>query len=189
MRRFHSKRAKRPVRWFANPQTFMDKDDVIGPVTGSINPFFRILAMHTRETSTAGPDLVERMQRQTIMAIRGTLIVAPSAVDTECIARLGIRVAQLDENGVPNLLSPALPQDANVDWMWLEHLFVPSKVGQATNYYSAMHIPIHIKTRRVLKDQEALILQADMAVAFPDEDFNGSYFLYSYLRTLVADAA
>lgn len=186
-RRFSSHSKKRAVRWFASEQTFMKRGTDYTIQTNALTPVTAILAMHARQTP-ATPELVELVERDTVERIRGDIVIYGD-IDTACVAGLGIRVQDLLPNGTVQGYSPMDPQEGADSWMWLWHGLVAPQNAPATQFQSVTsHIDVDIKSRRVLRENQALVLHMWGDVVFPDED-TAAYHIHPYLRTLVSKPA
>jgi len=183
-RRFRSFRKKPVVRWFATRESYISPGSVGYTVTtagGAIST--ALLAMHKRN-SPATADLIEANQRHTIVAVRGDIVIAPD-VDTALILSCGIKVCELDGFGSPLPMNPASVEEATEPWMWLGHKHVP-KYDSPNGPCTIPGWEIHIKSKRVMKDNEALALFMSVQPALENEGDDGDVFVYPFLRTLVS---
>lgn len=184
-RKFHVKR-KRPVRWFAASGGYLGNDSTYTLSSSSFTPVFGLLAIHPRQTAP-GADLVTLAERQTIERIRGQIVCYGNA-DTPMMASFGIRVVELLPTGAPQAYSPGEPEEAADHWMWLHHTLVPNTASQGTSYLSANVIDVDVKTKRVLNENEALVIYMVSQVTFPNET-NGDVYAHPHLRILVSKPA
>lgn len=175
---------KKPVRWFSSDVTYMANHNVL--TTSSLaGPQVHIMAMH-QKAALQTPELVENIERHTIEAVRGQILVNGSS-DANLNVHLGIRVVDLLPTGVPQAYDPQDPTESDEQWMWLHHVYVPigslGSVGLSTNT-----IDVRVKSKRVLRTDQALCLFVSVSNTFLDgtEQASGAVALYPYLRTLVS---
>lgn len=193
-RRAFSRRAKKMVRWFSNATTYNDRATWISLSDAAILPSVSILAIHKRD-AVATSDLIENVQRHTIEAIRGELLLVggfnldPDASFTTCY-HAGIRVVDLDGTGAPPFYSPVQPTEADDAWMWLYHTLVPPNFGYRPGVPVApitehQTVHVHVKSKRVMKDNQALVLYEQ---ASPTQGADSDMTMTSgrWLRTLVS---
>lgn len=203
MRKRHfSRRPKRPMAWFASNQAYIDGGTTLSLSVGSL-PNFEILAMHQRNAAQT-PELVEQIQRHTIETIRGEILVygqldagETATPNSLTIYHAGMRVVELLPDGTPPVYSPTASNEADDDWMWLCHRLVPpfiptfatlTAVTAVTGYPVLDPIEVHIKSKRKLLDNEALVIYEVATQTFPRED-QGTIHIHKYLRTLVSRPA
>lgn len=183
-RRFRSLRRKRVVRWFTNREVWPERGSVAFTVTNTAGAIeAAILAIHQRD-SPATADLVEREARHTFDTIRGDLAIEANP-DTAMILHAGILVCDLDGFGAPLKKDPGDPKEAGEAWLWLGHRFVPP--------YNSPNGPawvpgwdIHVQSKRVMKDNQALVLLMSADAAMNSQGDAGFVWVWPHLRTLVS---
>jgi len=182
-RRSFSKR-KRITRWFASDQTYNDPgaSTLVGP--GILT---QILAIHER-TILQLPNLVQVNERHTIDAIRGQIVAYGSDPDSPGVLHMGILVVELDPTGIPVAFSPVDSAEAGKSWMWLHHMVTPPQVSQGTTWLSTSTVNVHIKSKRVLRENQALVLMSWQTAVFSAGVATtlGNAQIQPYLRTLVS---
>lgn len=176
---------KKAVRWFTSNISFMDAGAVRSISSASLVPDFAILAMHQRQTLMT-PELVEVNERHTIETIRGDICLNGSS-DANLIFHVGIRVVDLLPTGVPQTYSPTTSNEADDNWMFLRHIWVP--IGSLGSVgLPSSNIEVHVKSKRRLLPNQALVMYAQSTKTFLDGAIqaDGIISFYPYLRTLVS---
>lgn len=184
MRRFH-RRKKKVVRWFSSNEGYLVRGTagfVISNTPGDIAQ--ATLAVHARNASPT-PDLLERDQRHTLEAVRGTIVVGapPDLTDADCLLHLGLAVVDVTTTVGGDKHDPGDPADAPFGWMWLWHGLVP-RMATPQNFWQP-NIDVHVKTKRVMRDNEALVLFGTCD-AQPGSADPAACFFAPYLRLLVS---
>lgn len=183
-RRFHAKR-KRVVRWFCSSDAYLVRGTAGFVVTNTPGDLGQAtLALHARNASPT-PDLVERDQRHTLDAIRGQILLRcdPALSDADAMVHLGIGVVDVTASLGGDKKDPGDPADAPWNWMWLHHTMCPR--SSAPDNFWQPSIDVHVKTRRVMKDNEALVLFMSVD-AVPGTLDPTAVAIVPYLRLLVS---
>lgn len=193
MRRRHFRSKKPVVRWFANELTYVDSGVAVPVSTASFAAQFAAIATHPRQSPALASNITLN-ERHTIETIRGQIITyGAQNVDPDesnaCILHMGIKVTELDPSGAPINWNPGAPPQASDDWMWLSHSLVPAltQANVAPNVYMGAYAPdihVHVQTKRVMKDNEALVLYMSASKTQPDLADN-VIWVHPYLRCLV----
>lgn len=194
-RRFVKGRRARPqMRWFPCEETYVGQLTDVLVTQGSLVPVTLTLAQHDRATTAVSTD-IQLSEEHTIMAIRGQVLVhaetgsADNSVGAMGVIHMGIKIVELLPNNTAQAYDPSSAEEVDDPWMWLDHHLVAQGIA-GLHPGIPVTIPVHIKTKRVLKASHALCL---FMRASPVNDGQDNFhdihlFVKPFLRTLIKRA-
>jgi len=184
-----SRRAKKPVRWFASNAAYVSPNTSFTLASGSGIGATAKLAEHVRSINLPGD--LSFAERHTVMAVRGTIIVNGGA-EAPVNLSMGIIVREIDATGAVASVLPNSDPDAAEGWLWLWHGQIRQYVAGVNGIYcEPSNIQVNIKTKRVLRDNQALVLvmYADRPFINALQQVASNCTIYPYLRTLISRSA
>lgn len=184
-------RGHRPTRrWMVAPAGYATV--LNAPPANTIS--FMTLA-RTPSGLAAPPTSVPRFgEKYTVHTIRGEILVSLQLVAATAgnVIQWGLGIAKTAETAVTLAAEydPLAIADGEKDWMWLHHdYFMIGSNGAGFSLFnqSFMRIPVHVRTKRVIRESELLGLTFNWNVIV-GAAVNYSLAVQPWLRLLVGDA-
>lgn len=175
MRRHHSrfsKSASRPKAWMAPSNVWRPGTSPwdtggfpLNEVRINDNTLNSFVVAQTAQqgTGTVNPDPLYA-QRFTVLNIRGhiTMSAFHNAGITNDPGRLfcqmGLMYGTVDSNGAVEVASPEVASDGDKSWLWFHQFVLGSNSAANTRDPTTMTKELNVKSRRVLQNDEAIVL-------------------------------
>lgn len=175
MRRRRFGRRKPPMQWCSSTTYGFDT-----ALAGGVNNFELCGAS---PSTSFDPPVIDRF---TAVTVRGQIVIHPSTANTSTELRLGIIVVRRSSATAAAMPDPAVSNDADQPWLWLESYRQDAFAVGAQVETQVSVIQVHAKVQRVLRqgDQLQLIINR-VALVGTSPAVNMTH----YLRTLIKRVA